>query len=452
MATLIEQLADYSIYEANTPLRNDVRHHAKRAVLDWFASLYPGTREPVAERLAQAYADERGTGRSSLPGYGGTSLPGTAAWINGTSSHAVEFDDIFKDAIYHPGVPTIAAALAVGEHIGASGEEFLHAVVVGYEISTRIGAAVQPSHYHFFHTTGTIGCFASAAAAAFLLAPKDRNVMAHALATAGSFAAGLQQAFRSDSMTKALHGGHAASAGVTAARAAFSGITGALDILEGEVGFGAAMSKDPQWHKVTEGLGDIYNITRITQKNHCCCGHTFAAIDAVQKLRSQMSEAELAAVVRIEVDTYQTALDVTGNYHPVSAYQAKFSMPYVLVQALRYGSVRLEAFSDEHLADEESREMMQHVVINACPELTAKFPMARSARVRLVLSGGRVLEYFSPFRKGDPEEPLTDLELKDKFTELVTPVIGVESTCWLASQIWKLEELKLSDLRLVSLG
>lgn len=452
MTTLIEQLADYSVSEANSTLRGDVRHHAKRAVLDWFAAMYPGTREPVAQRLAQSYADEHGTGRSSLPGYGATALPTTAAWINGTSSHAVEFDDIFKDAIYHPGVPTVSAALAVGEHIGASGEDFLRAVVVGYEISTRIGAAVQPSHYHFFHTTGTIGCFASAAAAAFLLAPKDRLVMAHALATAGSFAAGLQQAFRSDSMTKALHGGHAASAGITAARAAASGVTGALDILEGEVGFGAAMSVDPQWHKVTEGLGSSYNITRITQKTHCCCGHTFAAIDAVQLLREQLSQPERDQVVRIEVDTYKTALDVTGNYEPVSAYQAKFSMPYVLVQALRYGSVRLEAFSDARLAEPASREMMQKVVMTACPELTRQFPLARAARVRLVLQDGRVLEHFSPFRKGDPEAPLTDLELEQKFAELVTPVIGSDATRWLGSQIWKLEELQLSDLNLVSLG
>ncbi|MNQ99146.1 MmgE/PrpD family protein [compost metagenome] len=212
------------------------------------------------------------------------------------------------------------------------------------------------------------------------------------------------------------------------------------------------MSTAPQWHKVTDGLGDIYNITRITQKSHCCCGHTFAAIDAVQTLRSQLTAAERAQVVRIEVDTYKTALDVTGNYHPVSAYQAKFSMPYVLVQALRYGSVRLDAFSAERLADAESRAMMQQVVINACPELTAKFPLARSARVRLVLKDGRTLEYFSPYRKGDPEAPMSDQELEDKFAELVTPVIGAESMRWLGSQVWKLDQLQLSDLKLVSLG
>ena len=127
-------------------------------------------------------------------------------------------------------------------------------------------------------------------------------------------------------------------------------------------------------------------------------------------------------------------------------------MPYVLVQALRYGSVRLEAFSDARLEEPASREMMQKVVMTACPELTRQFPLARAARVRLVLQDGRVLEHFSPFRKGDPEAPLTDLELEQKFAELVTPVIGSDATRWLGSQIWKLEELQLSDLNLVSLG
>lgn len=452
MATLIEKLADYSLVEADKPMSDEVLHHAKRAVLDWFASLYPGTLEPVAQRLVQGHSDDIGYGKSSIPGYPGTCLPGTAAWINGTSSHAVEFDDIFKDAVYHPGVPTIAGALAIGEHIGASGKELLKAVVIGYEISTRIGAAVQPSHYHFFHTTGTIGCFASAAAAAYLLAPRDKQVMAHALATAGSFAAGLQQAFRSDSMTKALHGGHAASAGVAAARAAAAGITGALDILEGEVGFGAAMSTNPQWDKVTAGLGEIYNITRITQKSHCCCGHTFAAIDAVQLLRKQLTADELEQVERIEVDTYQVALDVTGNYQPVSAYQAKFSMPYVLIQALRYGSVRLEAFSAERLAEQSTRDMIPRVVLTADPELTAQFPQARPARVRLVLRDGRTLEHFAPHRKGDPAEPLSDAELDEKFAELVTPVLGEQAMLQLRQQIWRLEELSLAELTLAGLN
>jgi 2-methylcitrate dehydratase PrpD len=424
-------------------------HHAKRAVLDWFAALYPGTRVAPTTQLARAHFRELGHGRCSLPGFHTHAFASTAAWINGTAAHAVEFDDIFRDAVYHPGVPTIAAALAVAEDAGRSGLDFLKAVVVGYEISTRIGAAVQPSHYRYFHTTGTVGTFGSAAAAAFLLAPGDAGVMRNALATAASFAAGLQQAFRSDSMTKALHGGHAAASGVTAGMAAAQGITGAPDMLEGAVGFGAAMSTGPDWRRAVDGLGERYNITQITQKSHGCCGHTFAAIDAVLLLRKELGEGRRAGVQAIEVATYQAALDVTDNAKPQSAQEARFSLQYVLAQAWLHGSVRLAAFSDASLADEATRALMARVRLRADAELTAGFPSMRAARVRIVLDDGRVLQHFSPYRRGDPEAPLTDAELEDKFDELASPVIGREAAARLRARVWRLDASELTDLELV---
>jgi 2-methylcitrate dehydratase PrpD len=449
MHKILDEIATYVELEANRELSDEVMHHAKRAVLDWFSALYPGTRVAPATNLVRAHFRELGHGRSSLPGFKTTAFPATAAWINGTASHAVEFDDIFRDAVYHPGVPTIAAALAVAEDEGSSGRELLRAVTIGYEISTRIGAAVQPSHYQFFHTTGTVGCFGSAAAVAFLTNPHQGNVMRHALATVGSFAAGLQQAFRSESMTKALHGGHAAAAGVTAARGAAHGITGALDILEGEAGFGAAMADNPVWSRATDGLGSRYNMTQITQKSHGCCGHTFAAIDAVLVLRQQLGPWHPASVRSIVVDTYQTALDVTGNFEPRSAYQAKFSLPYVLCHALLYGSVRLNAFSDQRLNDARTRALMARVRLNSDPALSAGFPSKRAARVTITTEDGRTFQHFSPFRKGDPEAPLTDAELNDKFEELVAPVIGSEPAARLLTQLWQLERIDLSELHLV---
>ena len=379
----------------------------------------------------RAHACELGHGKSSLPGQRTTAFPGTAAWINGSISHAVEFDDIFRDAIYHPGCPTIAAALAIAEDRGCSGADLLKAITVGYEISTRIGAAVQPSHYRFFHTTGTVGCFGSAAATAALLAGGDADVMRHSLATAASFAAGLQQAFRSDAMTKALHAGHAAWVGVTAGTGAASGITGALDILEGAAGFGAALADKPNWEMATEGLGSRYNIQAITQKNHGCCGHTFAAIDAMLDIRARRPIAA-EQVEAIRVDTYQTALDVTGNFEPRTAFEAKFSLPYVVSHALLHGAVRLNAFEPARLADADIRSLMARTQLQADPELSAGFPVMRAARVTVALRDGTVLEQFAPCRKGDPEAPLTDSDLTDKFIELASPVIGgrPRASCW----------------------
>ena len=444
---VIDQLADYARQECARALPEAVAHHAKRAVIDWFSALFPGIGEAPGPQLMRAHAAEIGHGRSSLPGQRQSAFAATAAWINGSISHAVEFDDIFRDAVYHPGCPTISAALAVAEAQGASGADFLRAVTVGYEISTRIGVAVQPSHYRFFHTTGTVGCFGSAAATAALLAPAQPEVMRHALATAASLAAGLQQAFRSDAMTKALHAGHAGWVGVTAGQGAASGIIGAIDILEGEAGFGKALSDGAQWARATEALGERYNIQSITQKNHGCCGHTFAAIDAMLDIRQReaLSASQIAA---IRVETYQTALDVTGNFEPRTAFEAKFSLPYVVAHALLHGAVRLNAFEPGRLEDADIRSLMARTQLVADPQLSAGFPAQRAARIVVTLHDGRVIEQFAPCRKGDPEAPLSDADLEDKFLELASPVLGDAPARQLLAQLWQLERLSLADLRL----
>jgi 2-methylcitrate dehydratase PrpD len=448
MSELLSTLAAYGARDATRALPAEAAHHAKRAVIDWFAALYPGTRVAPATNLVAAHARELGVGRSSLPGFATTAFPALAAWINGSASHAVEFDDIFKDAVYHPGCPTIAAALAVAEDRGLSGAQFLQAVVVGYEISTRIGVAVQPSHYRFFHTTGTVGTFGGAAAAAALLAPGDEGAMRHALATAATFASGLQQAFRSDSMTKPLHAGHAASAGVLAAQAAAAGVTGAPDVLEGSAGFGAAMSDGARWERATDALGERYNITRMTQKNHGCCGHAFAAIDAALALKARGLDPD--AVSMLEVATYQAALDVAGNPEPRTAAEAKFSIPFVVAHALRHGTVRLDAFAPQRLEDPAIRSLARRVKLVADPALTAAFPGQRAARVTATLADGRREEHFAPCRKGDPEAPLTDAEIDGKFAELAAPVLGEARARDLLAKLWRLDGLAVADLRLAA--
>src|SRR5690606_33288 len=397
----------YGAKDAIGDLPDEVLHHAKRAFLDWLAALYPGTQVSPGIELLRAHKDELGLGRSSLPGYKTTTLPATAAWINGSVSHAVEFDDIFRDAVYHPGCPVISAALAAAESTQASGKALLHAIVVGYEISTRLGAAIQPAHYKYFHTTGTVGCMGAAAAVAAIHAPGDATVMRHAIATATTFASGLQQAFRSDAMTKALHAGHAAAVGVRSGMAAACGVTGVPDILEGEVGFGAALADDPDWRLAVEGLGKDYNITRITQKNHACCGHTFAAIDAAIELRNRHG-IRPDQIKEIHVASYQTALDVTGNFRPATVFECKFSLPYVVSHALHHGAVRLNAFEAERLSDTSIRNLMTKLVLSSDEELTARFPRQRAARLSLLLNDGTFVEHFSPYRKGDPESPLSD--------------------------------------------
>ncbi|WP_227460600.1 MmgE/PrpD family protein [Cupriavidus pauculus] len=447
---LIDQFAAYVGQQAHAPLPDDVQHHARRVVIDWFAALLAGVPMAPGQQLAAAHQEEFGVGHSSVIGRGTTAFPALAAWVNGSVSHAAEFDDIFRDAVYHPGCPTIAAALALAEHRNASGADLLRAVVAGYEVSTRIGAAIQPAHYRYFHTTGTVGCIGAAAAGALLMAPGNAEVAGHAMATATTFASGLQQAFRSDAMTKALHAGHAAQTGVLAAQGAAYGVTGVRDILEGDAGFGAALCGSPNWDIATEGLGSTYNVTSITQKNHGCCGHTFAAIDAAMRIVRDHA-LDTAKIAAVRVHTYQVALDVTGNFTPATPFEARFSLPYVVAHGILRGAVRLDAFEAQRLADPSIRELMQRITLTADAELSAAFPRQRAARVEIEMADGKRHAHFAPYRLGDPEAPLDDAMLADKFMELAAPALGTVKAAGLLDALWRLDERPVRDLGLHAL-
>src|SRR3712207_1872371 len=137
-------LADHAASWRGRPMPPEVAHHARRALIDWFAALLPGCLHPPATLLAAALAPERGTGRAVCYVDGGTGALRHAALLNATASHSVEFDDIYRDAGYHPGCPTIGAALAAAQSHGASLDALLRAIVAGYEVSCRIGVAVEP--------------------------------------------------------------------------------------------------------------------------------------------------------------------------------------------------------------------------------------------------------------------------------------------------------------------
>lgn len=423
-------------------------HETKRVILDWLAATLPGSATPLVASLKNALCDElhdHDRDGATVVGDDRRGSSRTAALINGTASHVVEFDDIFRDAIYHPGSPVIAAALAVGEPRGASGLDLIRAVINGYEISTRIGAAVQPAHYRHWHTTGTVGCFGAAAAAASLL-KLSPEAFAHALATAGTFAAGLREAFQADAMSKPLHAGRAAEAGVTAALLASNGFTGAARILDGPAGFGAAMAEaDIDWPRALNGIGETFNIESVTLKNHGCCGHTFAAIDGALALMKAHGFT-WKEVEHVEIETYRTAVQVVGRSDVKTPFDARFSVFFTVATALVHGRVRLNAFTEERLADPAIRSVMNRISLMVNEVLDRDYPRKRGALVRITYRGGQVAEHLQRYRHGDPEEPLTDAELRDKFYELATPVTGRPCAEALWEQVMNLEHLQLFDL------
>ena len=433
---VVERFAAWANDWRSKPIAPEVLHHAKRAVIDWHAALFPGAVMPPATLLEKALRDELDKGDAMLA-LGRRATVRAAALINGTAAHTVEVDDIFRDGIYHPGAPTIAAALALSQSQGSNGENLLRAVVVGYEISTRIGAAMGRAHYRFWHNTGTIGCFGACAAAAELLALDGRR-FANALATVTTFCAGLQQAFRMDSMSKPLHAGRAAEAGVTAALAAREGVTGSLDVIEGEAGFGRAMADGPDWQEALATLGRDFHITRMTFKNHACCGHAFAAIDGALALQAKMG-LRPAEIERVRVGTYRAGLEVAHYEAPRTPAEARFSMKYVVATALTHGSVRLAAFEPLQLENEETRSLMKKISVAIDPELDAGFPRQRAARIAIEARGGRREELLQPTRVGDPDAPLSDRALEDKYMELAGPVLGEAPARKLLERLWRLE-------------
>lgn len=420
-------------------LSAQVIHHAKRAVIDWYAALLPGLSSAPLAQLEQVLADDMDRGRAKL-GNGRAATARAAALFNGTAAHAAEIDDSFRDAMYHPGAATIAAALAASQEAGADGLSFLRALVLGYEVSTRIGMLMGRAHYRFWHNTGTMGSFGAAAAAAGVMGLQGQP-FAHALATAATFTSGLQQAFRMDSMSKPLHAGRAAEAGLLAAQLAARGVTGSLDVLDGEAGLGQAMSDGPDWSHVGDTLGRDFHITRLTFKSHIGCGHTFAAIDAALALRERHG-LSVQDIVKVRVATYKPALDIACYERPRSANEARFSMRYVVATALARGSVRLAAYEPAQLEDPAIRALLERIEVAVDPAIDAAFPGRRSAWVEILTRAGERLMHIQPDRKGDPELPLSDEELAGKFLELASPVLGDEPARSMLARLWSLETMR----------
>lgn len=450
--TILRQLAAFVADFRTRELPPEAMHAAARALVDWAAATIPGGVQPPATLLALALADERGVGEAALIPSGQKLAARAAALINGSAAHTIEFDDIYRDALYHPGAPTVAAALAMAQERHASGDLFLRAVIAGYELSTRIGVVVQPTHYNFWHTTGTVGTFGAAAAVATVLG-LDPQRCAHALATSGTLAAGLQQAFRSHSMSKPIHAGHAAETGLLAALAAERGVTGTLDILEGPRGFGAAMSNSPDFGR-TLGDPDVFNIRAMTFKNYSACGHTFAAIDAARELRFRHGLGDsIESIAGIDIATYAKALEVAGNREPRTAFEAQFSLPYCVSVALITGSARLEAFTDERLRDPLVRKLMAKIEQRVDPQADAAYPTQRAAKVTIRFRDREPVSFLAPTRKGDPDNPLSDAELSDKFLELTAPIIGSAPARRLLPVLWDVSALTdLAQLPLPALA
>jgi 2-methylcitrate dehydratase PrpD len=414
---LSRQLADFLAAARFADLSPTVVEHTKRAVLDWLGSALAGSLESPA-RMARQYVASLGVSDEATLFPKGRSSASGAALANGVASHILEFDDIHKTSTVHAGAPVISAALAVAERERVDGRAFLLATALGYEAALRIGEAVNPSHYRYWHPTGTAATFGAAAAAGSLMG-LDAAQMLDALGSAGTQAAGLWEFNADGAMSKHLHPGKAAFNGILAADLARIGFTGATRILEGERGFFRAMSAAYDESRITQGLGERWKIAENCYKLHACCGHTHTAIDVALALGVPAD-----SIAQIAIETYGPGYEIVKELAPRTSYQAKFSIAYCVAAAVTDGCVGLEQFSAERMRDATIARLLERVQVVVAEDLTAKYPAAWPARVTLTLASGATVSRSSDYPRGNPENPVFTAELEEKFRCLVAPRFG----------------------------
>ena len=386
-------------------------------LLDWLGSVLAGKGARPVEAIA-AYAQAMGPpdGPSELLISRRRSTPVFAAMVNAAASHVAEQDDVHNGSVFHPAAVVFPPVLALAQAQGASGRELLVAAVAGYEVGIRVGEFLGRSHYKVFHTTGTAGTVAAAAAAGRLLG-LDAAQMLHAFGSAGTQAAGLWEFLRDAADSKQLHTAQAAAGGLTAAWLARAGFTGARHILEGPQGMGAGMSSDADPARLTDRLGQRWALAETSFKFHASCRHTHPAADALQQV---MREPRLPPqdIAQVIAHVHQGAIDVLGPVtDPQTVHQSKFSMGTVLGLVAVLGRAGLNDF-DQHWRDPRVVAVRGKVEMRLDPVVDAAYPRRWLGRVEVLTGDGRRLIGAVDEPKGDPGNSLSRAEIEAKARQL----------------------------------
>jgi len=396
-------------------------------LVDWFGSAVAGhgTR-PVQSltRFARAMGPAEGPCEVIIDG--SRSSPYLAAMANAAASHVAEQDDVHNGSVFHPATVVFPPALAVAQAMGASGQQLLTAAVVGYEVGIRVGEFLGRSHYRIFHTTGTAGTLAAAAAVGHLLGLNAQQML-HAFGSAGTQSAGLWEFLRTAADSKQLHTAHAAGAGLMAAYLAQDGFTGAADILEGAQGMAAGMSSDAQPAKLVDGLGTRWATAETSFKYHASCRHTHPAADALLHV-IQTHALQVADLAQVITHVHQGAIDVLGPVvRPTTVHQSKFSMGTVLALVAQFGHAGLVEF-DQHFLSDTTQQLRDRISMRLDAEVDGAYPQRWIGKVTVITTDGRELHGRVDEPKGDPGNTLSRPEITDKALRLAAFSGGASAT------------------------
>jgi 2-methylcitrate dehydratase PrpD len=368
-----------------------------------------------------------------------------AAMANGIASHSIELDDVVNAASLHPGVTVIPAALSAACLSRCSGRELLEAMIAGYELTVKLGIALDPAaHYaQGFHPTGTCGSFGAALAAAKIL-KLDPDRTARALGIAGSQASGSMEFLSDGSFTKRFNAGWAAHAGLIAALLAREGFTGPASIIEGRLGFLHSYSMASQPEKVMAEWGGPYEIMKTSIKPHACCRYIQGSIDCIISIVKENGLAE-QDIEKIIVSVLKAGKALVSEpreikLNPKNIVDAQFSMPFGAAMAVIYRRAFLDQYCEENIVSPKVRALMQRVHCIENPDLEKEFPRKWPAEVEIVTRAGRSYRLRLEYPKGDPENPLSWEEIIEKFKNLASAVISARQCDVIVARVRAIEE------------
>jgi 2-methylcitrate dehydratase PrpD len=402
-------------------LPSSVVAQAQDVILDAIGCAVGAWRDdaPKADLFGKVVASFRAAPVATVWGSSGQrSDAALAAMANGALVNAADFDDTHKRALLHTGSVVVPSALALAEERELSGRAVLTAVVAGYEAAVRVGMAVMPTHYRFWHSTATNGTFGGAATAASALG-LDAEGARMALGFAGTQAAGLNTFFSFGDLTKSLHPGKAAFNGILSARLAEAGGTAPPTMLEHEKGYVAAFTLEPDLAALTKGLGSEWEILQNGFKFFPSILASHAPIQATLAVVTA-HDLDPAAIAGIVNETYNTVKSHFSAKEVTTPMGARVSVPYCCAVAALDRKVGQAQFSQDRVTRADVQRLLANTEVVAVPELNVLYPDKFPARVTVTMRDGRKYTDMRDFPKGDPQDPLTREEIEAKFLENVS--------------------------------
>ncbi len=429
-------LAEYVSDHPSRGWSDAVDHEAHRTFLNWFGCAVGAARHEAAEAALAAVQVLQPAPQATILGRAEKVDIGSAALLNGITSHTFDFDDTHLKTIIHPAGPVASAVLALAEHTGASGRTVLDALVLGIDVACRLGNTVYPEHYdRGWHITGTTGMLGAAAACARLLG-LNADQTAMALGIAASQPVGLREQF--GTMTKPFHPGGAARAGLMSALMARHGYTASPKAIEAPRGWAQVVSTKCDWNEVTDALGQRFEISFNSYKPFACGIVIHPSIDACVQLRERGVRPE--DVERIELKVHSLVLELTGKKEPADGLQGKFSVYHGCAAGLFFGRAAEEEFADEIVNRPDVVALRRKVVATVDDSIDEA-----SADVTAVLKDGRREHVFVEHAIGSLQRPMSDADLERKFHGLSDAILGEQRTNALLAACWSLA--KASDVR-----